>query len=40
MVKPMRREMPAILRMFPDLPDWPQLPRTALLAFWANGEAM
>jgi HSP20 family protein len=34
MVKPVRRQVPAMLRgMFPDLPDWPESPRTALLAF-------
>ena len=34
MAKPVRRQALAILRaMFPDLPDWPESPRTALLAF-------
>jgi HSP20 family protein len=34
MAKPVRRRPPAILRaVFPDLPDWPDSPRTALLAF-------
>jgi HSP20 family protein len=34
MAKPVRRRPPAILRaVFPDLPDWPESPRTALLAF-------
>ncbi len=33
MVKPVRRRAPAVFRaMFPDLPDWPESPRTALLA--------
>jgi HSP20 family protein len=34
MAKAVRRQVPAMLRgMFPDLPDWPESPRTALLAF-------
>ena len=34
MAKPIRRQALVILRaMFPDLPDWPQSPRKALLAF-------
>ena len=34
MAKPVRRQALAILRaMFRDLPDWPESPRTALLAF-------
>jgi len=34
MAKPLRRRVPAVLRaMFPDAPDWPESPRTALLAF-------
>jgi len=34
MAKPVRRQALAILRaMFPDLPDWPESPWTALLAF-------
>ena len=34
MTKPVRCQALAILRaMFPDRPDWPQSPRTALLAF-------
>jgi HSP20 family protein len=34
MAKPVRRQALAILRaMFPDLPDWPESLRTALLAF-------
>lgn len=34
MARPVRRRAPSVLRaMFPDLPDWPQSPRTALLAF-------
>jgi len=33
MAKPVRRRAPAVFRaMFPDLPDWPESPRTALLA--------
>ena len=36
MAKPVRRQALAILRaMFPDLPDWPESPSTALLAFWS-----
>ena len=34
MAKPVRLRAPAVLRaMFPDLPDWPESPRTVLLAF-------
>ena len=34
MAKPRRRQPPGIVRtMFPDLPDWPESPREALLAF-------
>ena len=34
MAKPVPRRAPAVLRaMFPDLPAWPDLPRTVLLAF-------
>ena len=34
MAKPVRRQALAILRaMFPDLPDWPESPRTAPRAF-------
>jgi HSP20 family protein len=34
MAKPVRRRAPAVLRaMFPDVPAWPESPRTALLAF-------
>ena len=34
MAKPVRRGAPAVFRaMLPDMPDWPELPRTALLAF-------
>ncbi len=34
MAKPVHRQVPAMLRgMFPDLPAWPESPRTALLAF-------
>jgi HSP20 family protein len=34
MAKSVRHQVPAMLRgMFPDLPDWPESPRTALLAF-------
>jgi HSP20 family protein len=35
MVKPVRRLAPALFRgMFPDAPDWPAPPWTALLASW------
>ena len=35
MVKPVRRLAPAVFRaMFPDAPDWPAPPWTALLASW------
>jgi len=34
MAKPVRRGAPAVFRaMFPDLRDWPESPRTAMLAF-------
>ena len=34
MAKPVRHRAPAVFRvMFPDVPDWPESPRTALLAF-------
>jgi HSP20 family protein len=34
MAKPVRLRAPAVLRaMFPDLPEWPESPRTVLLAF-------
>jgi HSP20 family protein len=34
MARPVRRRAPAVFRaMLPDLPDWPESPRTALLAF-------
>jgi HSP20 family protein len=34
MAKPVGRRGPSVLRaVFPDLPDWPESPRTALLAF-------
>ena len=34
MAKPVRLRAPAVLRaMFPDLPDWPESPRTVLMAF-------
>jgi HSP20 family molecular chaperone IbpA len=34
MAKPVSRRAPAVFRaMIPDMPDWPESPRTALLAF-------